>query len=205
MSTTSKNQVALRLPRSVPALLIQAKRIVQAMTNNPDFPAPTPSLAAVTAQIADVDAAETTVKTRLKGAADLRNVKLNALTSSLFLLAAYVQNLIDANEGEGAALIESAGMNQRRPYSRSTADLSAKMGPSPGLVILRARASKKRAAYEWEMSTDGGATWIALATTTLAAFQVPNLVEGSAYHFRVRTIVGSAPGEWTQAIRFLVH
>ena len=44
---------------SVPALISYAQGIVTRMTGNPSFPAPVPTLAAVTAALADLQTAET--------------------------------------------------------------------------------------------------------------------------------------------------
>ena len=58
MSTIKHTAVVLHLPKPVPEVLAYAKQIVQAMTGNPYFPAPTPTLPVVTASIAALDAAE---------------------------------------------------------------------------------------------------------------------------------------------------
>ncbi len=53
MNSTTKSirrpTITLALPRSVPALISYAQGIVTRMTGNPSFPAPAPTLAAVTA------------------------------------------------------------------------------------------------------------------------------------------------------------
>jgi hypothetical protein len=46
--------ITLALPRSVPALISYAQGIVTRMTGNPTFHAPVPTLAAVTAALADL-------------------------------------------------------------------------------------------------------------------------------------------------------
>ncbi len=63
MNRTTKSirrpTITLGLPRSVPALISYAQGIVTRMTGNPSFPAPVPTLAAVTAALADLQTAET--------------------------------------------------------------------------------------------------------------------------------------------------
>ena len=53
--------IALALPKSVPALISYAQSIVKRMTDNPSFPNPSPTLAAVTAAIDELQIAETQV------------------------------------------------------------------------------------------------------------------------------------------------
>jgi len=68
MTTTAKasgrSYASLKLQKKVPALIRQAQNIVQAMTNNPSFPSPTPSLATVTDAIHQLDLAETATVSR---------------------------------------------------------------------------------------------------------------------------------------------
>jgi hypothetical protein len=198
-------RVALRAPKPVPAVLIYAKHIVQAMTNNPYFPNPPIALATVTGEIADLETAETAVKIRGKGAADTRNLKLKALMTSLKVLETYVQSIVAGNETEGQAIVQAAGMGERRKTSRQKPALAAAMSPTFGLVALRAKAAGKRAAYEWQYSGDGGKTWVPIALTTLASTTVPNLAAGTTYLFRVRSTVGHVASDWSQTISFLVH
>jgi hypothetical protein len=155
-------RVALRAPQSVPALLVYAKQIVQAMTSNTYFPNPSVPLATVTSQIADLEAAETAVKARGKGAADTRNLKLKSLLTSLRMLETYVQSIIAGDETQGAAIVQAAGMNERRKTLHQKPPLAAAMASTFGLVMLRAKAAGVHAAYEWQYSPDGGKSWVAV-------------------------------------------
>jgi hypothetical protein len=65
-------QATLSLPANTSALLIRARAIVEAMTDNPWFPAPVPSLAKVAA-IDALEKAQTDVLSRTKGLPALRN------------------------------------------------------------------------------------------------------------------------------------
>jgi hypothetical protein len=116
-----------------------------------------------------------------------------------------VQSIVAGDETQGAAIVEAAGMNERRKTSRQKPTLGAAMAPTPGLVALRAKAAGKHAAYEWQYSSDGGKTWVPTALTTLATATVPNLTAGATYLFRVRSTVGHVTGDWSQAVSFLVH
>jgi hypothetical protein len=95
MATTNKSThrslVTLSLPKSVPGLIVYAQNIVKQMTDNPSFPNPAPTLAAVTAAIDELRAAEAAAIARTKGAAATRNDKRKALVAILEQLRAYIQ------------------------------------------------------------------------------------------------------------------
>src|SRR5579864_2713894 len=95
MTTTTRSLnrsiAVLKLTRSVPALITQAENIVQAMTNNPCFPSPTPSLATVSDGIHQLQVAEVATLSRTKGSAATRNEKRTALISVLQQVKNHVQ------------------------------------------------------------------------------------------------------------------
>jgi hypothetical protein len=104
--TSHRSIVSLKLPRAPTALTAFATGIVKAMTGNPLFPAPVPTLAAVTQAIGDLTAAEPAALSRIKGAVTTRNEKLTALVAILQQLKAYVQATADANVENGASALE---------------------------------------------------------------------------------------------------
>ena len=123
MSTTKTTQhslASLKLPRTVPALITYANRIVVAMTGNPSFPTPIPTLTAVTAAIDELQVAETAALARTKGAVTVRNEKRTALVALLKQLLAYVQAVADANVDNGPSVIESAGVCLLSPLQMLT-------------------------------------------------------------------------------------
>jgi hypothetical protein len=77
MSTPNKSihraTIALDVPAKIADVILYANNIVQKMTNNPAFPTPTPKIAALSAAVADLHAAQTTSLSRAKGAATVRN------------------------------------------------------------------------------------------------------------------------------------
>jgi hypothetical protein len=181
--------------------------LVQSVANNATyFPTPNPPLASILTKIADLQTAQTATQTRTKGAAPQRDLKAKALNTDLRSLLGYVQGVIDANEAQGAAIAAASGFGQRQVGGRTKAALAASMGASPDLVVLRAKSvGKKRAAYEWQYSADGGKTWIALPVTTIADTTVQGLALGTSYAFRCRSTVGRVATDWCQVITFLVH
>jgi hypothetical protein len=79
------------------------------------------------------------------------------------------------------------------------------MGKAPQEVVLRAKAAKGHAVYEWQSSSDGGKTWIALAPTTQANTTLSGLTLGVAYQFRFRTTVKRVTSDWSQIVSLFVH
>ena len=82
-------RIVLRKPATAVGVLALAKAIVQAITTNKaEFPTPTPPLATLTTDVTALDTAETTAKTRAKGAAQDRDAKLAVVVTDLGLLRA---------------------------------------------------------------------------------------------------------------------
>src|ERR1019366_733129 len=107
-----RSLVSLKLPTVVGLLISFARALVQALTGNPSFPNPTPTLGALSAAINDLETAQTAALTRVKGAVEVRNEKHAALVKLLADLRAYVQTVANAGLPEHAAgIIQSAGMN----------------------------------------------------------------------------------------------
>ena len=192
------------LPRTHADLLVYAQHLVESMTGNAHFPNPSPALPVVTAAIQAVNAAETTAQAHAEGTAAARDVALQTLVTYIHQLAGHVQSIADANPAQAVAIITSAGFGTHPHGVHATPDISAHMGPG-GLVLLRAHAVAKRAAYEWQSSSDGGKTWTTLPATNYAHTSVAGLTLGQSYEFRVRGNVGATPGDWHGPISFLVH
>src|SRR5579859_3323486 len=153
MNTTTKSAhrltIALALPKRVPALIVYAEGIVQRMTGNPSFPSPQPPLAAITAAINDLRAAETAALARTKGAVAARNEKRTVLLGALQQLRAHVQSLADADPANAASIIESAGVAGRPPAARAPSRRNR--GPSP--AWRRSRPSSRPGARRTNGST----------------------------------------------------
>ena len=209
MSTTTKattrhTTVALKLPLSVSALITYAGGIVKRMTGNPSFPNPTPTLAAVSAAIDDLQAAETAALARTKGAVATRNDKRAALVLLLKQLRGYIQTTADASAENGAALIESSGVAVRKTTTRRARAFTAKAGAVSGSAKVIATAAGRRASYEWQYSTDGGKTWIAAPVTLQAKTTIAGLAPGATVLFKYRAVTKAGEGDWSQAASLVI-
>ncbi len=205
MKAAKRPVVVLNLPKSIPAFIVRVRHVVLVMTDLAKFPNLPVSMAIVTADIDTLAKSELTTRSGTHGAAATRALDRKKVEDHCVLLKGYVQSLVNARPEAANAIASSAGMSIKQSTTPQKPELQALMGPSAGEVILRAKASRKRAAYEWQFSADGGVTWITIATTTVAETSVSGLSAGTAYLFRFRTTEKKTTGAWSQTISFIVH
>jgi hypothetical protein len=203
--TIKRNPPVLNLPQAVALLIVYGRHVVLAMTGNAWFPNPSPPLATVTADLDALEAAEVVAQSRAKGTAKARNHKKKIVQDDLMALKAYAMQIASQHPERAGEIYESAAMALKRYTPRPMPEISAQMGAEPGEVMLRAKAAGRRAAYEWQMSSDGGATWTTIGTTTVADTHVLGLTAGKTYAFRVRKTVKHTTADWSQVISFVVH
>jgi len=203
-TTIHRSLVSLKLPLVVALLISIAKAIVQALTGNASFPSPVPTLAEITTAIHDLEIAETAAISRVRGAVTARNDKRVALVALLSELKAYVQKVADANQENGAALIQSAGMNVRKTAVRKPRVFAVTQGSVSGVVKVVVPSAGARAAYDWEWSIDGGKTWQLAPSTLQAKTAMSGLVPGSTVSFRYRVVTKKGESDWSEPTSFLV-
>jgi len=208
MTTTTKTNhrslVSLLLPIAVGALITFAEAIVRALTGNPLFPNPAPTIAVLTQAIADLQTAETAALARTKGAVITRNEKKVALVALLQQLKGYVQTVADANVENGASIISSAGLSVRKVPTRAPRVFTAKPGSTSGTATLVAASAGRRSAYEWEYSTDGGKTWVITPATLQAKSTILGLTPGATVLFRYRAVTKIGEADWSQSVSLII-
>jgi hypothetical protein len=202
--STGRSTVTLKLPVSVPALITYAGGIVTRMTGNPSFPNPTPSLAAITQAIDDLQSAETATLARTKGAATTRNDKRAALLVLLQELRGYLQVTANASADNGASIIESAGVGVRKTATRRARAFAAKPGAVSGSAKVVTVSAGRRASYEWQYSIDGGKTWVTAPVTLQAKTTIAGFVPGATVQFRSRAVTKAGEGDWTQTASLVI-
>lgn len=197
---THRNLASLKLPRQVAALITYAQGIVKGATNNPNLPSPVPTVAAITQALTDLQQAETAALARTKGAVAARNEKRTTLISLLTQFRGYVQVQADANPENGASIIESAGLAVKKAATRPPRVFAAKPGAVSGEVQVVAPSAGHRTSYEWEYSTDGGATWLAMPPTIQAKTSLVGLKPGSSVMFKYRWVSKTGVSDWSLPI-----
>ena len=214
MNPTHRVRAVLKLPRSKVATLLEiAKAMYNAFQSNPGLlPQPNPPLPTVQVEIQGLDVAQQATSTKAKGTVAARNAKRAVLVTSLESWRMYVQTLCDANPEQAEAIIAAAGMAVGKVPMRAKPVLGAKLGAVSGSVTLEAnaillvgRGVKKRAAYNWQYSADGGKTWTSAPATPLASTTIEGLTPLTMYSFRVAATVSKTVGAWSQAVTLLVR
>ena len=204
IKTSHRSIVSLKLPRAPVSLAAFAIGVVKSMTGNALFPAPVPTLAAVTQAINDLQAAEPAAQSRVKGAVTTRNEKVTALVALLQQLKAYIQAAADANVENGASIIESAGVGVKKTTVRAPRVFEATPGAVSGSVNLVAKSAAARASYEWDYSLDGGKTWVSAPVTLQAKTTVLGFTPGATVQFRYRPVTKAGEGDWSQTVVLVI-
>jgi len=188
----------LKIPPSISSCISYAKSIVMAMTGNSNFTTPTPTLVSVSATISALEDAQSEAFTKAKGPAEKRDVKQVALIKDLQELLRYVQGIADKNPEHARDIILSAGMKVKQPSSGRKYNYEAKYTTS-GSLMLTAKTAGNRAAYYWEMSTDGK-VWTSLPIVLIAKTEVSGLTPGETYYFRYKATTMGGTSDWSHII-----
>jgi len=73
-----------------------------------------------------------------------------------------------------------------------------------GAVHVVAPSAGRRAAYDWEWSSDGGKTWQLAPSTMQAKTSLTGLTAGATLMFRYRAVTKTGEADWSQPISFMV-
>lgn len=204
MSTIYRYFAALNAARSCPQYVKQCRAIVARMTGNANFASPTPALSQVSTHVDALDAAEQATHKGPPAATADRDAKLLTVRSDMRQLKAYVQSVADANVADSQVIIESAGMSVTKQAFKTKPDLAVKHGKVPTTVNLHAKASERRASYQWQMSTDQQ-TWTDLPATVTAATSATGLTPATIYYFRYRTLTVPGLSDWSTIVSVIAH
>jgi hypothetical protein len=213
MGTVHRLRAVLGLQkRNYPHLLGRAKAVHNGLSGNPTmFVDPNPSLAVLLGKIVAFDQAQQAADTRARGTAATRDLRAREVITSLETARTYVQELVDANPEQGAALIEAASMTvgQVRPYTKPL--LSAKQDHPNGAVHVTANVgvltggASGRVFFNWQSSGDGGQTWTPAGSTAYARNDFAGLTPMETHAFRVSVTDANGAGAWSQPVSLLVR
>lgn len=198
-----KTVVALNLPTSDGALVGRVGLILAMMGENPDFPAPVPSLADVAKALAAFDAAVVDVKSGGKGKTAVRDAALRVLRGLMNRVKAYVQGIADENPERAASIILGSGMFVQGKRGAGKEPFEVRPGDVAGSVMLIVKAAGHRASYEWQRSLDGK-TWTGAGKTLQAKIVIVGLPSATVCFFRYRVVTRAGQGDWSAPIPFLV-
>jgi len=195
----------LSTPPPVHNVITHAKTIVSEVAANPKyFPAPSPALAVINADIAALEAAEIVAQTKAKGAVEIRDAKLRVLVEHLQALKTYVQQAANADHANAEAIITAAAMYVHKAKTGTKQDLAVKLGKVSGTVTVTAKSVGPRATYYWQHSTDEK-TWTDLADTMKAKCTVTGLTVPMVHYFRNCTLTPKGgKSDWGQIVSLMV-
>jgi hypothetical protein len=178
-------------------------RIVAAMTGNPNFVTPNPSLADITAAKAAMLTAYNnalTLRQQSNAATDLQVDKEKNYERLLALEAAYVENASGGDE----AKIQSAGMSIRDPKVpvgplSAPTDLYAEVGGGDGEIDLNWKPVHGAKSYLIQMTTDPNVpdSWAFKKSSTESFTAITGLTSGSKYWFRVAAVGAAGQGDFS--------
>ena len=205
MKMVGRALAVTKFPRKkTPLFIAMARLILQRMTGNSYFPAPSPPLVDVSAAIEALAEAEAKTLTRVSVAFPERDARRKKLERLLEHLKAHVQACADADPDNAQSIIESAGMSVKkvRPYPASV--FRVKQGPVSGSVVLLAPRAAGRAGYEWGYRVAGTTAWTTVPYTVKATTTIRGLTVGAKTEFRYRTTTKNGAGDWSDPVPFIV-
>lgn len=197
------NKVKLSLDKLNPSEKIAlARQIVTAMTGNPNFTTPNPTLASITTlantlstKVANHDTAKAAQETSLAE----RDVAEVALAGGLTQIGAYVENIA----GGDRVKIESAGMQVRGtnapvgPLARVD-NLALSEGDFDGTLDAMWKPLRGAKSYEVQVSNSPDTGWTPKLTASRSNVTIQGLTSGAKVWVRVRAVgADSTPGPWS--------
>lgn len=197
-------KIKLNLDRlSLAEKIAKARQIVKAITGNPNFPTPTPPLAALTTAINEAEAAAAEAQQARQTAKEKtshQGQKEEALVKLVTQLAAYVESVA----GDEKTIL-SAGMDTREKAVAATDTttephgLSASGGDHDGEIDLSWDKVSGAKSYVIEKSSDPPTTtsWTHAGVSTRSSFTVTGLSSGSRYWFRVAAVNANGQSGWS--------
>lgn len=172
-------------------LEIKAQAIVSAMTNNPSFVTPNPTLDGISATITNYSMALSKAQTRDKAEIANKNTRRALLEGMLTLLAGYVIHTAATNE---AALVSSGFDLVKQPSNLppigAPENFSVINGVNEGEVVCSVDRVIGAKSYIHEYTVDPitpTSEWAQQFTTTRKR-TIANLTPGQKYWFRVAAV-----------------
>jgi len=191
----------------IPEKVQKARRVVKAMTGNPKFPKPDPTLEKVTTDANALAAAYNDALAARETAARLtgvQNDKDAALDATLTALGGHIQ----AVSGGDAAVIESVGVDTKAP-NRPVGDLpapsnmTATAGDRDGEMDLSWDRVRGANSYVVEMCEDvEKGVWVPVpdGLTTKSRLTVTGLKSGARLWFRAAAVGAAGRGAWSNPV-----
>lgn len=200
------NIIKLGLDRMpVPDKIQFARQIALALTGNPNFPSPSPTVALLTT---DAEALETAYNDA-QSARQLAKAKTSVQddqTETLNLVITQLANYVENASGGDKAKIESAGFSVRNPptpVGQLPAPTDVQVLPSEhaGSADVRWANVYGAKSYTIERATDNPAlNWSVIGNSTKRQASLNSMVSGTKYWFRVAAIGAAGQSAWSDPV-----
>jgi hypothetical protein len=207
MTARSKHVAAatgLRRKMKVNDLIGAVRGIVAAGRKNPALPKPFPTLGRLEKALEALETAQVAARSRAIGTVPARNTAAARVYAAVAQYKSAVETVADADPANATTIIVNSGLRTRRESTRRKAPFSVKPGRVSRSLIAEIKAIAKRAMYEWEISLDGGKTWIPKGTTLQTKKVLSDLPLGEYVQIRCRPVTKSGRGAWIGPITVLV-
>lgn len=188
---------------SIPEKVAKIRQIITALTNNPDFPTPQPSLASLTALADEMEASYTDAQASRQATTAKINImheKETAGEQGVRRVASYIESVAGNDESK----ILSAGISLRSaasplPAPSAPSGLSVSEGDHEGELDLSHDPVKGAKSNEYQQSPDPptATSWVHAAISVKSSVTISGLVSGTRYWFRVRAITSAGPSGWS--------
>ena len=193
---------------NVPAKIQYVRRLAAAITGNPNFTTPTPTVAALTAGGDSLETLFNEAKAA-RLASKSKTGLLDDQSAAVDLLVNQLASYVDTISNGDAAIIESAGFAIRAtpaPIGQLPApvDLRVTAGEHPGSADLRWEFVDGSRAYLVERATDAPIlTWEIIASSTKAEGSYNSMVSGTKYWHRVAAIGTAGQSPWSDPVALI--
>ena len=178
--------------------------IKQAMTGNPYFPSPDPSLAELESQAVKTNVSYLASRNAGTDETAVFHHDLDKLERMMLLEADYVEMVANKNPDVGDTIILSAAMHFKSQGVRNVQDFSVANGKVRGTVLARAKALKGKVAYIWQYVPADGGDFATAAVTTKASYLFTALDSGRTYKFRMAIVTKVGQGSWSNVLTLVV-
>jgi hypothetical protein len=189
---------------SVPAKIAKGRHIVTSMTDNKNFPNPTPPLTEVTAALDALEEAFAQMQASRAKVTALTVTQDNAeakLDQTLTQVAAYVESVA----GRDDTLITSVGMELKSSPSTPTLPsvpqaVTAAAGDHDGELFLSWKSVPNAKSYVLESSTDPATvtSWEHAGIATSATKTITGLKSGTRFWFRIAAVGAGGQSGWSE-------
>ena len=180
-----------------------ARQIVAEMSNNPNFPTPSPDLKAMAAAASALEAAYAAAQSARQAAKALTTAQ-KSKEEALELAISQQANYVDSASAGDKAKIESSGFCARSDAAPIGVpdrpdEVGVKNGDAANTLCLKWKPVRGARSYVIEFAAGSGSPtgWLQLAITSKAKYLASGLVSGARYWFRVAAVGSAGPSPWS--------